>query len=369
MKRTCKKLLALVLAAVLLCGATGCVGKIYSAQGAQAIYNAAKAAVDAGDYEKAYLLLLHLDAQLASSEALALKNKLVCVPVTATYKTEDGTITTDFIYDERGNLTEEKTMVNKELRSTMVSRYDENNRITTSRTQYANGNFQITYYTYDAAGRKTHVLCDNSLGDKRQTVYTYNEAGRMLTQKETYNQGRGIEYENDYDPAGRLIVQTVRYDGIETTKQTYSYDDKGRILCVRYRNVTDGSSTEQWYEYDECGHLTRVQSDTSTLYFDEKNNCIRNVNENLNNDVFYTYDQYGNLTAYTSEGLSYTKEYAYDHLGNTTWWQSSRDKDEECTAQWKLVYYPNGIDEGMRNLIREVKEYEEYSVLYADQIE
>ena len=119
------------------------------------------------------------------------------------------------------------------------------------------------------------------------------------------------------------------------------------------------------YEYDENGHLARVKGDGSTLYFDEKNNCIRY--ETLQTTAYYTYDPYGNLTACTSESRSYTKEYTYDHLGNVTWWQSSDEEDKECTAQWKLIYYPDGIDERMLNLIREVKEFETSGFIYANQ--
>jgi len=132
----------------------------------------AKAALNAGEYEKAYQML----SNNQSPEAKKLLNKLVYVPILYEWKESDETCKWQYSYDEKGNLLSTKETENGNVYEE-VYEYDANGNLCSS-THISKGEVtDTTTYTCDTMGR---VI------SKGSSTYTYDAEGNLLSETRDY---------------------------------------------------------------------------------------------------------------------------------------------------------------------------------------
>jgi YD repeat-containing protein len=197
-----------------------------------------------------------------------------------TNKKADGTVldTYTYTYDQAGNQTSKKEIINNITKGTTTYTYDKLNRLAT--VKEPNGN--LTAYTYDAASnRATEKLIGN--GQTIENVYTYNEQNRLL----------GV---------------TTSTDGIVTVTTTYTYDNNGNQLTV-----TENGQVMVTNTYDVWNQLIKTVTNGSTvtnIYNGEGLRVAKEV-DGVKTQYLYEYDKIvlevdeeNNVTARNVYGLN-----------------------------------------------------------------
>lgn len=351
-------------------------------------YREAKALIKKGELEAAYALLLSLGDYKDAEELLA---RFTYVPVEGSFTsfsaegkellgydhefTYDengrpvhycsGSNATSYIYDEKGNLLEER-FTNAHYTYLTAYAYDEHgNRIRMSRG--ASGKVEYyEEYTYDENGNlltEVHFYADSTdlhlpieptLRQQEAYAYAYDESGRVIREERTYKENKQV-WEYLYDDAGLLLEDRYTVGG-KTVVTAHVYDEAGRILR--------SSSTKKQvdYTYDEQGNLikkesrtatpegyTRLEIDTYEYTYDERGNVIKRV-EKLSGGkphVYeFVYDEQGSLLEQTitaqplNSNNTLVQRERYDEHGNVIE-RSTTDSDgfKTVTAMtYKLVY-------------------------------
>jgi len=133
--------------------------------------------------------------------------------------------------------------------SSSVWIYDENENLLEWKETSWHGDVSILVATYDISGNKLTETYTPSYGSKRYAEWTYDTAGNVLSE---YRDWYGIVYTTFiYDHAGRLIQKHV-YSGKNGSKQSqylWSYDDAGNLLSFTYP-VYESSPQTINYTYD-----------------------------------------------------------------------------------------------------------------------
>lgn len=190
-----------------------------------------------------------------------------------------GNLTTQFTYDENGNI-----------------------------TQIRDAKGQVFGNTYDALDRLTTQTIPGN--DISTIVSTYDPNNNLDTVTE--NKSSGIEVtDHGYDRLDRLISVDQRGHSI-----SYAYDDNGNRTQV----TSAGGSTT--YDYDDRNRLISAQSpDGTTQYSYFANGWQQTVSYPNTTSTRYTYDQVGRVDTITNQAnnaqLS-SFDYAYDDNGNRT---------------------------------------------------
>lgn len=237
-----------------------------------------------------------------------------------------------YVYDDKGNLTEEKRISTYSDGDgdevTTIYNYNEAGKITLKKTVSQSGSWSEKATEYRADGTLYKVTERRSSTDKVY-VNEYDEQERLWkewvypTDEEPY-----VKREYTYDKAGR-VIKDFRFTG--TTH--YTYDEKGNLLCE-----TEGSQ-KTTYTYDESGNcLTEARTgsvrDWSKQYtYDEKGNCLTDTTTydyGLTENVTNTYDGDGNRLTQVYEGFSSETGEAITITENVA---------------WTLFYYPDEIPE------------------------
>ena len=349
-----KKWLALFLAVVMVLSLAAC-GKDKKEDNAKndkkgdkttvdvaALYDDAMAKINSGNYEEAYLLLKDVKNTKENKNLIALKNKLVWMPVEILRSNEtkllctydkngnplsqfvnwDGEYRAEYAYDPNGHLLTQKEYEDGELRLTTTYTYDQNGNCLTEKRTYHDGgdDWSLCTYTYTADGLLATQEWTNSDGDWSTYRYTYNKDGNC-THRTSIDEDDEITTTYTYDANGNCLTEEN-----SRRKYVYTYDKYGNLLtekCSYAREEWD----EYIYTYDANGNLlTEAYSDSFGDW----------------DKTTYTYDDNGNLLSkeFTDADGTETTAYnrTYDQYGNVT-------ACEEYTATWKLCYYPNGINE------------------------
>ena len=195
----------------------------------------------------------------------------------------------DYIYDERGNLTQVVQGDNY-----VALTYNENDALT--KAVYADG--KEVNYAYDSAMRVINVTTD----DGYVVQYGYDEFGNLAYVTDADSDAAPIaRYE--YNSLGQLISETSR-NGVTTT---YEFDVLGYITSI---TATRGSEADGdyvvlssiTYEYDSRGNVKQKTDSTGTWTY------VYDYASQLKDAIFVSNDE--NVCA------SRTEHYEYDDVGN-----------------------------------------------------
>lgn len=203
--------------------------------------------------------------------------------------------TTEFEYDERGNLVTTRDPAG----NTVTRTYDANNQLL-SETRYvvpdADGMGPVqpsepltTRYVYDSENHLRFVVS----ADRRVTEHRYNGAGQRVT---TLHYTHSFYYNNDPATESDMVLWTTRQSSLERTD--YSYDFRGNVETVVVWSDPDssgaggGTASVTRFVYDQRGQLLRT--------FDPRGELTSDANDFA---TTFTYDGLGRLLT-TSQWVS-----------------------------------------------------------------
>ena len=254
-----------------------------------------------------------------------------------TYETAYGRETTEYAYNELGQMTESRYTddYGGEVNTTVTTReYNLRGQLEKVTVDYGLDALDVTTYSYDDRGNNTGMIYQTN-AYQISTVYFYDGNDQLIRQEVTYDDGSTSATEYTRDADGNILTQKdYNMDGALGYLTEYTYKN-GDVVREVYTNVLEGYSYtyEYTYEYDEAGNCTlyRSSSDyggTETLYsYDDQGRMVKYLESGngYSDSTTYTYDEAGNLlrteTLYTGDyyeedGERYVTEYTYDAEGS-----------------------------------------------------
>lgn len=303
--------------------------------------------------------------------------------------------TTEYAYDDAGNIAKETVLRGTDNVSETLYTYDEFGNVL-SESEYFNGEFSRSHsYTYVYNDHNDIVSTDDSYSTvfngetitneaKSTCEYTYDSLGRAIKTVSEGNAGKNVK-EFEYNDNGDVVketVNTIAYTTVSEYEYTYS---NGKITKERMvQNTWSNDFLDE--EYDDRGNITMRKSDGSLIkheYVYDKNGFI--IKETLTTEgddyygktsvtiIEYTNDEQGRVLKSVSvdeKGKANTKEYTYDsddRILKETWTESYGEynntyyideytyddngnvltnyhkyHDSESTTTYKYVYDKNG---------------------------
>ena len=228
--------------------------------------------------------------------------------LTGAKKTESNpTVTTTYIYDAQGRLTQESESGGAGAIKTYT--YDiANNRQTFNATR-SSINIHNTAYSYDNQNRLKTVSDNGSL----KATYNYNANGARSSL--VYTNGTSEEY--TYNLTNWLTNLTNKQGGTTVSSYDYTYNTDGN-----QHTKTDHNGRVTTYLYDGTGRLTSESENTgfSAIYqYDRFSNRTQmSVTGTETYTVAYSYDANNRLTqdVKTAGSVIATANYFYDPNGN-----------------------------------------------------
>ena len=210
-------------------------------------------------------------------------------------QTTDGTLTTEYSYDNVGNLLKQATTGKTNV--SFEYAYDSNNFITAEK-RTDNGTSIQSNYTYDARGQ----LMGFNKSDGYSESYAYDPAGNM-TQKSI----GGVDISMTYNAANQL-------KSLESAKGkiNYSYDKNGNLTSKVMGEKTDT------YSYDAMDQLTAY---TGYDGYQQR----------------YTYNAQGMMSAKESKGNS--SRYTLEEIVEGKAMPSDEDDDPDPANEWVKTSY------------------------------
>ena len=316
-----QRILSLVFALVLLLGTATACGKKEEAkkptESGIATLAAAKAAIEAGDYEDAYRYLITDE----SAEATELLSKFAFVPVEHTFERDgEADSKTVYTYDENGNLlsvNDDGTYAYDHFTYT----YDDQGRMVFAK--YTEG-YEVTL-SYDETGCTiTHgsewtriendllesypsshesATAENGWCDKGVWHILYNEKRQILGYKLvcTVCDVEETEAPHTYDEQGRLLTVDNGING----KDIYTYDEQGRLL-TKYNGGYRGTWIKDSYTYDENGNKIKWEYESCSWADSDYQEDADPEYILITGCSVYTYDEKGNLIK--AEGTGYWQD-------------------------------------------------------------
>ena len=210
-------------------------------------------------------------------------------------QTTDGTLTTEYSYDNVGNLLKQATTGKTNV--SFEYAYDSNNSIT-AETRTENGKTVQSSYTYDPRGQLTAFIKSDGYSES----YAYDPAGNM-TQKSI----GGVDISMTYNAANQL-------KSLESAKGKidYSYDKNGSLTSKAMGEKTDT------YSYDVMDQLTAY---TGYDGYQQR----------------YTYNAQGMMSARESKGNA--NRLALEEIVEGKEESSSDDDDPDPADEWVKTSY------------------------------
>ncbi len=174
-------------------------------------------------------------------------------------KIVDGSGTTTFQYDHRGNMLVIQQAIGTTSAAQLIYAYDLGDRVT--QITYPSG--RIVQYGRDSKGRVNLVQTKASASVGTWTSIasglTYEPFGAVTS----ITLGNGLKATNDWGNDGRLATRRLQRvsNGTNLSLLTYGYDNDDNII-----SITDGvtSSQSQTYAYDAAGRVNRIDTASGT---------------------------------------------------------------------------------------------------------
>lgn len=285
-----KRFVLLILAVFMLFSLAACTegAQTSSAPEQSEEYKKAVSLIEEGKYKESYLLLLSLtddkDAQELIKDFSVVYSKEVI-----TYTTDGTTKSTEYKYDDKGNL-ETKTVTDKYGLKTITNYIYQNGKLIST---VCEGNTNQKYI-YDDKGLLKKTVGPDPLGKESVTEYfydgnkniikkVYTDSGATITREYTYNSDNNLVKEVSTASYGTTLETEYIYDGkalvkkIETSKldkssapsktvHEYTNNANGNpVKCVSTSTRNGVESTHYTdYSYDADGNLIKVsESDDS----------------------------------------------------------------------------------------------------------
>ncbi|MBE6976118.1 MAG: hypothetical protein E7439_02835 [Ruminococcaceae bacterium] len=213
---------------------------------------------------------------------------------------------TDWVYDDQGNLLEERRYLDGEVYIAFKYTYDEAGRLLTEDQENRGQPFTGSTYTYNAAGNeilRTSYLHENGQRYNSSITWTYDENENLLERKDIGWQGDVNLLVATYDYNGNKLTETYTntYGTIENRRYTeWTYDHDGSMLSEYFD--WSGFTSYTLFTYDRAGRITKKHSTSGS-----ENNQQQFLYE-------WDYDSEGNLLSYSypaSETSRTTISYTY----------------------------------------------------------
>ena len=257
---------------------------------------------------------------------------------------QEGSKKTEWFYDSRGRIEEEREYYNEKEYIATKRGYDILNRLTEETVYDAAGVLcSKSQYIYDERGNRSHELTFTGTAVSEQiTLYnfrnepieTIDPLGNKTRFRYSYTGVRSVE---KIDPQGQVEITT--YDSLgriskvvrknpfdTTTKQSeYRYDLAGNrvshIETVKAPQVNDRQVVTLW-EYDSMHRVTLLleaaatPEQKSTRYRYTVNGNLECVAKSDGIEIHSTYDPLGRLSLYRASDDSFHYAYTYDAGSN-----------------------------------------------------
>ena len=237
------------------------------------------------------------------------------------------------VYDDKGNLIEEKIFLNEEeLAERKTYKIDETGKIAREFTHYLDESVDTVSYEYDADGNLIKKVLIDSEGvveskeifnykDMKEISYIfYNEDDKLITERI-----------NGYDNSGNLL-RTIYFNSEEDEKYRIenTYDDDNRLVKTLKFDENDDLIEKYSYKHNDKGRVIEVitenqnENNISTFKYDDNGNAIEqkemNIDETLNHFIEREFDKNGNILKITvfingrntMPEINYILEYEYE---------------------------------------------------------
>ena len=234
-----------------------------------------------------------------------------------------------YLYDDAGNVVEERHLLNGNTVSCFTYQYDEQNNLILDQQQYQDGTQVVKHYQYqyDTEGRIVDEQVLNTLNEmENHYSFRYDERG---------NRTQICEYKPDGDFVGRHIT----------------YDQDNRKQEVRWFNSAEGTCGCDTFTYNAQGLLLEESSLSGILTMQQQSvdmggkelihqSCYVCSQRHTTYQRFHTYDADGHETS--------QHELFYDNQGNIT-----TDNRKRFGSNGLLV-------EEIHNQLRDVYQYDSH---------
>jgi RHS repeat-associated protein len=230
----------------------------------------------------------------------------------------DGSGTTQFQYDHRGNLLVQQQGVGTTSAAQLSYAYDLADRVT--QVTYPSG--RIVAYTYDGKGRVSQVETKASSSVGTWTVLANGYAYEPFGPVKAMTLGNGLSMANDWGNDGRLASRRLyrTSGGTNLSYLSYGYDPNDNIQAIRDQ-LNDTNSL--YYGYDANDRLKQTSlvagsptTGTESYSYTSGTNRLSSVT-NVSGTRSITYDGRGN-TASESQPGSVSATTSYDGYGRLT---------------------------------------------------
>ncbi len=248
----------------------------------------------------------------------------------------DGSGTTSFGYDHRGNRTVKQQAIGSSSAAQIVYEYDLADRIT--QITYPSG--RLVRYGYDTYGRVNLVETKETASAPTWETVASGHQYEPFGPIKSMTLGNGLAVANDWGSDGRLAERHLYETGAggsDLSHLAYRRDAVGRISAIA-DYVTPSNSV--LYGYDEVGRLTLAVSDTATtssetytytngtnrldtftdgsgtrtITYDGRGNTVSETRPG-GLTVAASYDGYGRLASYDRTNIG-AQSYTYNGLGD-----------------------------------------------------
>jgi RHS repeat-associated core domain len=248
-------------------------------------------------------------------------------------KVVDGSGTTLFQYDHRGNLLTKQQTIGATSGAQLAYQYDLADRV----TQIAYPSGRLVQYGYDSKGRVNLVETKASASTGSWTTLASGLSYEPFGSVKAMTLSNGLAVANDWGDDGRLASRRLykTADGTNLSYLSYRYDADDNIAAIT-DNVTPANSV--LHGYDSVGRLTQTVADggtagtesyayasgtnrlasvtnasgTRTIAYDARGNTASEARPN-SVSVATDYDGYGRLTGYNRSNVD-ALSFAYNGL-------------------------------------------------------
>jgi RHS repeat-associated protein len=219
-------------------------------------------------------------------------------------------VTTDFTYDDRGNVTSSLIYLAGGNRSTTFT-YDGMNRV----TDVSNADGSITRYRYNSSGRL--VQAGNALNEFDNRTFDLAANKYDVASQRNYATFANGSTSANYDGEFRKTWQNNSLESVWITsgnsgqKTTNTHDPDGKIV-----KTVDAAGNLQTFEYDTARRLIKTTNAASgiTQYLYSANSFLSGIIDPEGHQTNYQHNAFGEVIQQSSPDTG-TTSYTYDQGG------------------------------------------------------